>query len=247
MRKIHFASIDSTNTFAKRLAGSSEHDQNETVLITADEQTAGRGRTGKSFDSRKGNGLYMTVLFPVGKPPEACLFITVAAAVAVCTVLRRYSGEDIRIKWVNDLYLSDRKVCGILAEAVTDAGSGIMNSCVLGVGVNLDTKPENYPEELRPKVGSVNGIPISKECLAAKIAEETVRLIQRALENERDREAVLSEYRSLSMILGREVFWEENGRNMEGKAVDIDGKARLVVETAGGIKQLDSGYVSVKF
>jgi len=247
MRHIHFDTIDSTSTYARKLVAETKGLLTEPVLVTAEEQTAGRGRCGKSFSSRRGNGLYMTVAFPTGRRPQDCLFVTVAAAVAVCEVLAGAGCPDAKIKWVNDIYVDDRKVCGILTEAVTDPDTGIMNCCLIGVGINIDADMETFPEELREKAGSLHGLRYPKEMLADRIAGQLIGRAGEVLESDQKKQAILDIYRENSMILGRKIRWEENGEEQSGTAREIDEQANLIVETPGGRKKLDSGYISVLF
>jgi len=246
MRRIHFETIDSTSTYAKELV-KGELPLTEPVLVTAECQTAGRGRTGKSFSSLRGNGLYMTVAFPVNRKPEDCLFITVAAAVAVCEVLAEAGCPSVKIKWVNDIYLDDRKVCGILTEAVTDHETGIMRCVLTGIGINIDADLTSFPEELKQKAGTLRNLHFTGGVLAEKIAEHLIKRTEDSLSTEDGKKEILRIYREKSMLIGREVTWEENGTVRSGIASDIDDNANLIVRTETGAARLDSGYVSVLF
>lgn len=245
MRQIHFDTIDSTSTFARELVA--DRELTEPVLVTAEQQTAGRGRTGKTFSSERGNGLYMTVAFQVGRRPQDSLFVTVAAAVAVCEVLREAGCLNAEIKWVNDIYVSDRKVGGILTEAVTDPDTGIMRCVLVGIGLNIDADMNKFPEELRNRVGTLRRLRMSKETLARKIAEHLIERVTGVFSRESIRSEVLDRYREHSMIIGREVFWEENGTKKTGFAIDIDDNANLIISTDDEEVKLDSGYVSILF
>jgi len=245
MRQIHFDTIDSTSTFARELVA--DRELTEPVLVTAEQQTAGRGRTGKTFSSERGNGLYMTVAFQVGRRPQDSLFVTVAAAVAVCEVLREAGCLNAEIKWVNDIYVSDRKVGGILTEAVTDPDTGIMRCVLVGIGLNIDADMNKFPEELRDRVGTLRRLRMSKETLARKIAEHLIERVTGVFSRESIRSEVLDRYREHSMIIGREVFWEENGTKKTGFAIDIDDNANLIISTDDEEVKLDSGYVSILF
>jgi len=245
MRQIHFDTIDSTSTFARGLVA--DRDLTEPVLITAEQQTAGRGRTGKTFYSERGNGLYMTVAFQVDRRPQDSLFVTVAAAVAVCEVLREAGCLNAEIKWVNDIYVSDRKVGGILTEAVTDPETGIMRCVLVGIGLNIDADMDRFPEELKDRAGTLRRLRMSKETLARKLAEHMIKRVTGVFSRESIRNEVLGKYREHSMIIGREVCWEENGAEKTGVAIDIDDNANLIVSTDDGEEKLDSGYVSILF
>jgi len=247
MHHIHFDTIDSTSTFAKRLVADRDGKNDEPILVTAEEQTAGRGRSGKTFSSLRGNGLYMSVALPVNRMPQESLFITTAAAVAVCEVLRENGCEDAEIKWVNDIYLGDKKVCGILTEAVTDHETGIMRYAVVGVGINIDANVSSFPKDIVGKAGTITGLYVKKDVLAEKITDRLLRRVKRSLTVEDDRRETLNKYREMSMIIGREVYWEQDGKEVHGLAVDIDDDAALIVDVGSREVKLESGYVSICF
>ena len=247
MHHIHFDTIDSTNTFAKKLVAGRDAKNAEPILITAEEQTEGRGRSGKTFSSLRGNGLYMSVVLPINRMPQDSLFITTAAAVAVCEVLRECGCQGAEIKWVNDIYLDDRKICGILTEAVTDPDSGIMRFAVVGIGINVDADERRFPKDIIGKAAAVTGLYVKKDQLAVRIADRLIRRVKRSLTVEDERRETLNRYREMSMIIGREVYWEENGRERRGLAVDIDDEAALIVDTGRGEAKLQSGYISISF
>lgn len=219
-----FDSLSSTSTYARENA--------ETLplpsLITANSQTAGRGRRGNSFYSPENTGLYMTVVFAA---PESCDLLTPAAAVAVCEVLEKY-GIYPKIKWVNDLFLNGKKVCGILAERFITQGRAIV--CI-GIGINLKT--EVFPDELA-MAGSIN-----LDCDKSKLAEE----IAECLLKERTNEYILSEYKKRLFILGKEISFSSDGVAQTACAVDINESCNLIVRYPDGRTQtLSSGEISIK-
>lgn len=166
----------STNSVLKTLAEKgAPHGQ---VLI-AKEQTAGRGRLGRSFCSPKDTGLYMSVLLRPRFSAEDALFITTAAAVAVAEAVDRFAESESKIKWVNDVYLSGKKVCGILTEAAMDFESGGLNYAVCGIGINLSA--ERLPKELEAIAGGIlsgqrEGIDL-RAPLAAEILTRFLRIM----------------------------------------------------------------------
>ena len=130
-----YQEIDSTNRAAKEAAvtGLAGHGG----CVVAGKQTAGRGRRGRSFYSPEEAGLYLSVILkPRGSLKES-LLLTAEAAVAVYKAVLRTTGISLGIKWVNDLYYNEKKVCGILTEAVTDFESGDIDFAVVGIGLNL--------------------------------------------------------------------------------------------------------------
>lgn len=242
MRIIEFDLIGSTNTYVKDYLRNGGLPEGETLLVTAKGQTAGRGRVGRSFSSEKGNGLYMTVAFHVGKRPEESLFITSAAAVAVAETLLAAGSGEVKIKWVNDIYKGEKKVCGILTEAFTDPASGLMEYAIVGVGINIDADVEKLPAV----AGTLRNLSVSNEVLSVMLSEKIEKLSLMAVSSAEGKSEILRRYREKSMMTGREVFWEENGTAVTGRVAGIDDECMLMVDTVSGRRVLDSGYISVK-
>lgn len=161
-----FEEVSSTNAIAKELAENREnHAVPHGTVVLANSQTSGRGRLGRSFESPDGSGLYMSiVLRPYNKQREfdnsiSDIFdpalVTVAAGVAVVHALKNVCGIDANIKWVNDILIDDKKLCGILAEGVIDACSGMLNAIVLGIGINLRAPETGYPNDVSSIITTV--------------------------------------------------------------------------------------------
>lgn len=226
--------VDSTNTYAKKLAADGAGDG---TLVIAEQQTAGRGRRGNSFYSPPKSGLYMTVILrPERHAADTDLF-TICAGCGVCRAVEELSGTKPLIKWVNDVYLEGKKICGILSEAATDFESGTVDSVVTGIGINIST--EDFPDGLGGKAGSI-GVQVTRARLAAAVLKELVYCLSRS------REENIADYKARSLVLGREVEFVLNGVQHKGKAVDIDDSGRLVVAAEGVEMKLNSGEVSVK-
>lgn len=207
----------------------------EGTVIIAEEQTGGRGRRGNSFYSPSKTGLYMTVIL---RPAEADTdLITICAGCGVCMAIEELTGKKPLIKWVNDLYLDYKKICGILSEATFDYEAKTVDSVVVGIGINISTK--DFPEGLERKAGSV-GADIGRAELAAKVTECLFKCLKRS------REENIDDYRSRSLVLGKEVSFVKNGTEYIAKAIDIDMKGQLTVETEKGLMTLNSGEISVK-
>ena len=130
--------LDSSNQTAKRLAlAGAPHG----TLVLAGQQSAGRGRMGRRFESPAGKGIYLSLVLRVPVPASEALGVTVGAAVAVARAVQKLCGIELGIKWVNDLYYQGKKVCGILTEAGTSVESGLLEWLVVGIGLNLTTTP----------------------------------------------------------------------------------------------------------
>jgi BirA family biotin operon repressor/biotin-[acetyl-CoA-carboxylase] ligase len=193
---------------------------------------------GRRFHSPVGTGVYFSLLHTLDRPISDAVSVTSATAVAVMRAIRRLCGVQTEIKWVNDLYLGSRKICGILAESVLCAGQ--KPRLILGVGVNLST--EDFPTELAGIAGSLGAKELSRADLIAAIVGE----LEPFLCDPTDR-SWLPDYKAASMVLGNAVRWSEHGRSEEGVAVDVDDRGGLVVRTASGEeKTLASGEISLR-
>ena len=149
----HYDTLDSTNTQCKRLAAEGV----ESAVVTADCQTAGRGRMGRRFQSPPGLGLYLSVLWRTGLCTETLSVVTPLAAVAVCRAIEGVCGLRCGIKWPNDLLLGGRKVCGILTESAFRP-DGTPDWVIVGIGINVSqtlmTSPPTWPLSPRPSATS---------------------------------------------------------------------------------------------
>lgn len=230
--------IDSTNTQAKKLVmDKAPHG----TIVLAEEQTAGRGRYGKSFFSPRGAGLYMSLVLKPKLGLQDPQMITVATAVAVCRAIEKLTDKKPQIKWVNDVYLDGKKICGILSEGVTDFESGSIESIVVGVGVDCTTSEEIIPEELRGIIGSLGAEDVSRNRLAAEIAAG----ILDSFENLGDRE-IIDEYRKRSLMFGREISFMRGNEKLCAKVTGINDAGGLLVRlNSGEDLVLSSGEVTI--
>ena len=192
------------------------------MLISAKSQTAGKGTRGRSFYS-KGGGLYMSLALKVDDAHLQKL--TVLAAVATAKSVEKLSGKEVGIKWVNDIYLEGKKVCGILCERVE-------NAVVIGIGINLSVKA--FPDEI--KNIAVNLGKINRKKLAKNIVNEILSMLK-------SEEDFIPYYKSKSVLIGKEISYIYDGSEYKGVAVDIDNLGGLVVETNGEKQTLTSGDV----
>ena len=235
--------LESTNITAKKMAlDNAPHG----TVVFAEEQTGGRGRMGRSFVSPKHSGIYMSLLLRPRLSAQDSLLVTTAASVAVCRAIEKVTGIQAEIKWVNDIYVNQRKICGILTEAVTDFESGGIESIILGIGVNFSTAKEEFPEELQKKVGALFEV-VPERLDRNQLAAEIVNQVLELCDDLRNR-SFLEEYRSRSLVLGKNVqvvrFSQEP---YPAKAVDIDGDGGLVLEREdGNVEVLQSGEVSIR-
>ena len=249
--KVHvFDKIGSTNDYAKEIA-----DLSCPHIILADEQTKGRGRMGRSFYSPPAAGLYMSVVFRPDFEISKAMLITTISALAVCQAFEEVAGVGPKIKWVNDIYLNGRKVCGILTEAESNLETGTIDKIIIGIGVNCFSQV--FPEEIKDKAAFIEDPKkeFSRSQLAAAIIDKLFSLI-----NNFDKRRILMEYKSRSMILGQQVLLygssysarpEHGGTGVKARAIDIDENGGLVVEYMEGrhAREMDtitSGEVTIR-
>lgn len=228
----------STNTDARELA---KHEPSSPLLIVADSQTGGRGRQGKTFESPTG-GLYMSLLLPTDMPITQTIGATSCAAVAVKRAILAASGAECGIKWINDLYISGGKVCGILAESVNDYSSMRSRYLVIGVGVNLSSAPVLSDSTTRAVSLSKCGFSVSREELCAAIANELIRAYRMGFDFSVYRE----EYCRSSILIGQEISFVRDGVTEYGTAEAITERGGLQVRCRDKTVVLDSGEVTVR-
>lgn len=231
-----FQCTDSTSTQAKKALSDGLASN---AVFASVEQTNGRGRFGKSFYSPKSTGLYFSIVLHPNAPLQDSVAITAAAAVAVCEVIESATKKHPQIKWVNDIFISDKKVCGILTEAISDFESGRVQSVVVGIGINLTT--ESFPEELRDIAASV-GESLDKNRFIA----ETFNRLKAYCENIENKQ-FMQKYRDRSYVLGKCITFNRNGRDYVATAKAIlDDGALLVVTDDNEEILLQSGEISIK-
>ena len=231
--------LDSTNNRARTLAASGAP---HGFTVIADAQTGGRGRLGRSFFSPGGTGIYLSMVLRPACTPEKAAMITSLAAVAAARAVERLTGADVRIKWVNDLYLGGKKICGILSEAGMGMEAGQLDYVVVGIGVN--TGRMEFPEELRDIASSVaneTGTAPDRNRLIAEILNQT-----EALYGQLETGEFLEESRKRSNVIGRDVLVIEGRRQYRAYAEAIDDQGRLVIRTGEGTAALGYGEVSLK-
>ena len=225
-----YDSLPSTNSLAKSwaLQGAPQGS-----AVFADSQTAGRGRRGHSFYSPPG-GLYMSLIVDVtGYAPGQ---LTTLAAVAAARSIAVVTGQQILIKWVNDLLQNGNKVGGILAEGILIEGR--LSKSVIGIGLN--TGEADFPPELSPTAGklSIAGQPYDREQLAALIINEILESLHLI-------PAHMETYRLRCLTLGKQVSFLYEGHERNGIALDVDDNGELIVQTAKGDIRLLAGEVSL--
>lgn len=236
--------VGSTNTIAKSMA--SENAPHGTVIL-ADSQTAGRGRLGRSFCSPAGSGIYMSVILRPGCPPADLMHLTCAVGTAVCDAVEAVVGIRPGIKWINDLVLQGKKLGGILTELSIDPKIGLVDHAVVGIGINCNQRPDDFPEELRPiacSAAMVTGAPVDRSRLAAEMIR-TLEKTDRILLSQRS--AIMTQYRRDCVTLGSKITVIQGTSRQNGTALEVnDDGSLLVAFDDGHTANVSSGEVSVR-
>ncbi|MGL4403028.1 MAG: biotin--[acetyl-CoA-carboxylase] ligase [Fusobacteriaceae bacterium] len=241
IQEIHiFKELDSTNNEAKKMAMSGAPSG---TLVLAEKQTKGRGRRGnKEFYSPANSGIYMSLILRPNLSMEDITLITTATSVGICRAIEKIFPIKPQIKWINDIYLEDRKVCGILTEGVTDFETGTIEAVILGIGINFNT--DDFPEEIKKKAGSLMSGKISQVSRNTLIAEVTKEIFK-IMDTIQDRE-YLKEYKERSWVIGNMIEVITPEETYRAKALDIEENGALVVERENGkTEKLISGEISI--
>lgn len=238
-----YKTIDSTNQEAKKIL--MDDDIPHGTILISEEQTAGRGRFQRKFFSPSNKGIYMSVILRPNIELSKAIRVTTAAAISVCRAIEKLTKKRPKIKWVNDIFLADKKICGILTEATGNFESGRVENVVVGIGINFKTEDMDFPEDIKNIAGSIfNGEKpiITRNQLIAEILNELLHLC----ENLEDK-SLMTEYKILSLVLGKEVNFLKNNKMNRGTAIDIRDDGALVIKyNTGEIDYLNSGEVSIK-
>ncbi|MBQ8540144.1 MAG: biotin--[Clostridia bacterium] len=224
-----FDCIDSTNRFAKTLT-------EDFALVVADCQMNGRGRLNRSFHSPKGTGIYMSLKVRINDLYSNVPFLTTLCAVCVHKAIKRLFGFDCGIKWVNDIYIGNKKVSGILCEACDDSHA------VIGIGINF--YPSVLPEELKGVATHLteHGSTVTREQLSALICNNILKAVKALPDT-----ASMEYYKKHSIVIGKKVLCIQGDNSFSAIATDIDPFGALVVETADGLRKLSTGEITLRF
>ena len=230
--------VNSTNTMLRESAEKGEH---VNTVVIAEEQTTGKGRNNRSFFSPPGSGLYISILLRPKLSAEKAFFITTSAAVAVCRAIELSTSKCPYIKWVNDIIIDDKKVCGILTEASIE--NGMIKYAILGIGINVFEPHCGFPDSIRDVAGAVCSNYI--EGLREKIAAEFLN----SFSEYTDYSETSREYKNRSLVIGKiiSVFNIATGESYNALVKDIDNNCHLlIIDEHGDEKSLNSGEISIR-
>ena len=242
--------VDSTNTYCKDLARKGAP---QGTVVIADCQTGGKGRRGRSFVSPPGVGLYLSYLMRPDSGIENISEITCWTAVAVCEAISDCFGLEPQIKWVNDVLMNKKKICGILTEASFEAESGTIDSLVIGIGINVNEKRSDFPDELEKIATSISIENGGKTFMRSELAAALIkRLDALASSWPGSHDDYLDSYRSHCITTGNRiaayttVAGESEARTGEAVYIGSDFSLEVRFDGCDEITSLKSGEVSVR-
>ena len=233
---------ESSNNIAKALC---QNGEGEGTIVIVKSQTNGKGRLGRSFISKSENGLYLTITLKPQISADKSLFITVLGAVALAQAIFETSGIDTKIKWVNDIYINDKKCAGILTEAQLNIETGMLDYAVIGMGINIAPPNGGFDSEINDIATAIfeNDAPCGyKSRLCAEIIDKFFYYYDQ-IEN---KESYMGKYVEKSNIIGKEVDMYVGDKVINGIATGIDENANLQVQTPSGIVAFSSGEARVR-
>ncbi|MCR5317192.1 MAG: biotin--[acetyl-CoA-carboxylase] ligase [Treponema sp.] len=216
-------------------------------LLAAAEQTAGRGRMGRKFYSPTKSGIYFSFAYVPNAGVKDPYLYTITSVVGVCRAIRKVFGIQCSIKWVNDIYLGQKKICGILTEGITNPKSGKLECAVVGIGINI-LADENLPDELKDKAGGILDGKKESQASRTKLLAACIYEILKSLDSH---ENIMEEYKSHSMLTGRTVRVSptigDKSSEYTATVLGISDSAALIVQKEDGSQaQLSTGEVSLK-
>lgn len=233
--------VDSTNNYAKNLASKGAA---HGTTVAADTQTSGKGRLGRKFVSPSGKGIYFSTIIRPEFGIETASMITSAAAVAAARAVEELSDADVKIKWVNDLYINGKKICGILTEASLGLEMKRLDYAVIGIGINIRRSEKSFGKELSDVATSIESETkkiIDRNILCAAVLNRLEGILG-CIENR----GFIEEYRRREMLTGNMITANIGGEACHGKALGIDDNANLIIEFSDGtIRHIGSGEANL--
>lgn len=232
--------VTSTNTVLKEIANNGAK---QGYVLISEQQTAGKGRLGRSFYSPNDTGIYMSVLLRPKMTIEDSLLITTSTAVAVSKAIEKLCDKKAGIKWVNDIFVDGRKVCGILTESSLDTESGRLEYAVVGIGVNISKPKDGFPDDIENTAGGfLDNVKGNVRC---RLIAEIINQLAEQMENLSSK-YYLEEYKNRCFLIGENITVIKPNGNKTAKATGIDDKVRLIVEYEDNtVEHLSSGEISI--
>ncbi|MBK5254013.1 MAG: biotin--[acetyl-CoA-carboxylase] ligase [Peptostreptococcaceae bacterium] len=226
------STLPSTNDYIKHMDYS-----DSTQIVIADEQTKGKGRLGRYFFSPKGTGIYMSYSFKPKFTPDDTMLITCGVANVVHDSIKTISGKDTQLKWVNDIFLNGKKICGILTEGEFNLETNLFDRIIIGIGINCF--PSEVPDDLKDIIGFLSEtaeVDYTRNDLIADIIKGLDNLF--IGKNPLDRASIISNYRKNCFVVGKIVTLNTfNSEPSQVEILDIGERCELIVKYLDGKKE----------
>ena len=236
----YYPEADSTNTIAKKRAAQGE---DEGLFVVAGKQTAGRGRLGRSFYSPDDTGLYMSLLLRPSITPEQSVLITTAAAVSVCDALEKVGVKSTAIKWVNDVLIDGKKICGILTEGGINPKTAKFDWAVVGIGVNAYVPDGGFEDDIADIATAV--FDKKEDNLRNRFVAEILNRFWDFYSKLKDN-TFFNDYKNRMINIGKEIKIIKGDKEINAKCLDLDDNCRLLVDYGDDMEYLTSGEISIK-
>lgn len=238
---IHFDSIDSTNNYAKKIA----MDQVEGTVVTAEQQSTGKGRLGRNWTSPAKKGIYFSIILKPNLEPSKVSKVTLIGAAAVNLSLKDMN-IDSKIKWPNDIVIDGRKVCGILTEMSCELN--LINYIVIGIGINANLDEEDFLDDYKNRATSLK-IVLGEEIQRKKLLALVLNYFEKLYDSFKvdfNMNETIEICRENSALIGKEIQIIRNGNIKLGKAIGLNDEGELLVQFKDCIENIYSGEVSVR-
>jgi len=233
---------ESTNFIAKNLAAAGAP---EGTLVTAESQTSGRGRKGRTWVSPSGKGIYASMILRPHIPPDEAPKITLLTAVAAAETLICLVKTDAKIKWPNDILIGTKKIAGILTEISLEMDA--VDYIVVGIGLNVNTQPQDIPDDLKEKATSVL-IETGRKFSRVKILQKFLSLYEKYYDVFKNKgfRPVLARWKELSNIVGKKICVDMINKELSGTVEDVDDDGVLILkDSSGKIHRIFSGDITL--
>ncbi len=235
-----FDELDSTNNYLKKIGSNGEK---ENQLVIALSQTGGRGRMGRSFYSPNGTGIYFSLLLYPEFSAEKSLFLTVMSAVSVAEAVMKYNKNDVKIKWVNDIYIDGKKVCGILTEGAINSNK-MLDYAVVGIGINVIAPENGFPDDIKDIATAIFPGKTEDNLKEKIIADIVNRFFKMYYGHDND---YVKRYKKYSYLTGKEINIISGETVRPATVIDITDDCHLLVKNENDeIEDISSGDVSVR-
>jgi len=239
---IYLKETDSTNTRAKELAAQGAP---EGTLIIAEKQTKGRGRRGRNWFSPPGGGIYFSLILRPTISPTETPRITLMTAVVLAETLISLMKLKLRIKWPNDILVNGKKLAGILTEISTEMDA--VNYIVVGLGMNVNTRFENFPSEIKKNATSIL-IETGEQFPRVRLIQHYLKLYEQYYDmfKKNNFEPIMKRWKELADIIGKQIKVDVVGKTHIGKVIDVDNDGVLILnDDQGKLQRIFSGDVTL--